>query len=251
MRPVIQTDNIISSRKRERGLIFGVISRNMVRNRSTSSPIQNIPSISNVKDLVRHDWTLMLSFDGDTKSPTKVHVLQNTEFTPKQIKSLLINEVAMTLADLQTIQAFEISRHMIHEQQIHLASGHLVFSIFPSRTPTALLIERASYPEIATLNSGCVIWSTCSCEDAEDDALEFVCSREVSYQDFLIHYSKYLGYNDQGCLIEFEFHIYSKPVLFGKAMCVAPALNKRKPFFFARSLHCAELKKLFARNNRD
>jgi hypothetical protein len=219
----------------------------MVRNRAAPPPIKNIPLFS--KDLVRQDWTLVLAFDSDKISSSKVHVLQNADFTPKQIRSLLINEVAMTLSDLHTIQEFEIPKATIHDQAIHLNSGRLVFSILPSRSPTPLLMERASRETPGHDDADHVVWSTCSCEDAkEDEAMEFVCAREASYQDFLIHFSKHLGY-DQGCVIEFDFLIHSKPVLFGRALCVAP--DKKSPFFFARSLQCAALKKLFDKRNRD
>lgn len=248
----VETNNIA----KRTALIFGVISSSMVqRGWSSQAPpdIQNIPLFSTVKDLIQHNWSLILMFmDNDgTESAAKVHVLQNNEFSPKQVKSILINEVAMTLKDLETIQESEIFKGVFHDQKIQLPSGTIILSIFASQSPSTLLIERVAAQQAPDH----VVWSTCSCEDKEEDAdalqLHFICPQDLSYQDFLIDFSKkHMGYDHQhtrGCRIEFEFFIYHNPVIFGKAICVSQNFRQNKSFYFSRVLTCAKMKKIWVK----
>lgn len=230
-------------------LIFGIISSNMVMKTPATPPscIQNIHCID--KDFFVQHWALMISSD----MVNKIHFLKNTEFTPKQIKTLLINEIAMTLRDLEAIQSAELPRRPFHNHEIKIggSSEKLILSVFPSKSPTPYLIDKALGNDDQKTNAEYVFWSTSSYEETkmkvggEDPlCLHFLCKDTVGYQDFLIFFSKnHLKHNK--CRIDFEIFMYNKPIIFGKATCVQLDSKQNTIFYFSRLLNCSAVKSSF------
>lgn len=232
---------------KKRGLIFGIISRNMVvkYGNHSSTHIKNIPCIE--KGFFVDNWILMIN-------GTIFHPMQTKDFTPKYIKTLLINESAMTLRDLQAIQESEIPRKTFHNLEIKIEKVKILFSVFPSKIPTPLFNERVFSEEM--IGTERVFWSTCACceeneevtKDKKEDALSlnFLCSHILEYQDFLMFFCKnHLGTNK--CSIEFELFIFNNPIIFGKATCVRLVGNaiKNSSFYFSRLLNCSEVKDVY------
>ena len=235
-------------------LIFGIISCNMVIKKGTflASHIQNIPCVE--KEFFVNNWTLMIN-------GTIFHPMQAKDFTPKYIKTLLINEIAMTLQDLQAIQDSEIPRKAFHNLEIKIGNGggKILFSVFPSKLPTPLLNDRIFSEKMMSTEN--VFWSTCACCEDEGDkgedalSLNFLCAHTLGYQDFLIFFCKnHLG--SSKCSIEFELFIYNNPIIFGKATCVRllvgnnnnnnmnnninKGTTKNTSFYFSRLLNCSD-----------
>lgn len=235
-------------------LILGVISGNMMgrtMNSNNDQLFQNIP-VCSMKDLLCSEWSLFLT--GSSSENINVYASQSKEFTPKQIKTILINEIAMTLKDLDTIQQQEIPKTPFRDMKMKLNSQTLSLNILPSFAPSPLILSNLSVSIPIDNNggpkkSGYVIWSISMFDDDVNHSAspKYLCRENMTYQDFLIHFCKHgLGVT-QGRPIEFELFIFSNPIVFGKASLQTTTPNKEEPehkFFFSRILSCSDSRAL-------
>ena len=229
-------------------LIFGTISRNMVKrgwnNNIDNKKIEKIPLAH--KEMIERQWALYISYD--EISYAKFHILQQNDFTPKEIKSLLIKDIAITLKDLEAIQNSEIPRKPFHKHNIKMHSGYIILSLFKSQSPTQMLTKWVTLDDDKTKNH--VIWSTFS-ETDEKLNEQFLCAEETTYQDFLIFISKYVSeIKNEGYRIEFELFVFNIPVVFGRATCISTANDSVDcTFFFSRVVSASTMPKEYYRGN--
>jgi hypothetical protein len=220
--------------------IYGVISKNMVNSGWKTHPeplFQNIPACS-PRDLVIRLWTLL--FSSSEYNYDLVRLIDNKEFTAKQIKTILIDEKAMTLKDIEAIQQEDIPRTPFYNIRMKMDAGSFGISILPSHNPAPLLLSN-----IGT-SQKCVIWSTTFLDPhsiADEKSYQFLCPDTMTYQDFLIHFCKFGLKLKLACQIEYELFIFINPVVFGKALCVPLQPNSNSiTFYFSRLLYCHSTK---------
>lgn len=216
---------------------FGVISTNMIKRVMLKQDAQGKESIQIHecgKDLLQPQNTVVVQCSASGEGHHKVNSLPGRHFTTKQIKTVLINEVAMTLDDLETIRHADIPvQSIIYLHKIHLASNALQFSVFPSLSPTDSLFRRLALSMIAD-GPSTVIWTIMPSMASMENEFHYLCLEGVTYQQFLIHYCKrVLGIKRQGP-IEFELFVFLNPIIFGRASC-----GSEHSFFFTRMVSCS------------
>lgn len=191
-----------------------------------------------------------------------VRLPSEKSFTPKEIKTLLINEIAMTLQDLESIQKAELPKEVLfHSFQISLPSGVITLGHFPTLVCTeaaSLLYAAKSEVGLWTVKPSSVVdvsasshsssGSSRQCQEKKDRQSQiFLGPVSMTYQQFLVSYCKHHLFLQEpvliGYRIDFELYIFSFPLLFGKAT-VMQEERRLKTFFFARSLSCLETCKL-------
>lgn len=232
-------------------LIFGVISDSMMAKSAVGrgEDFQPIPQAMDGQPTTLPQCAVMVQMGG--RDNTTVHVIPSKTATPKQIKTLLINELAMTLQDLESIQQAEIPRNSFYLLKIAMGSEHAMLSLLPSLQCAAAVLPK----EISVKSNffyfnenndeNAAIWSIKRKADQTFDPRQyFQCSGALTYQEFLIRFCRHECGSTLCCQIEFELYIFLYPLLFGKASC-SPRGQKELTFFFARTLSCADMCHLF------